>query len=54
MDKLGIKFKPRLIHKLQYEYTSVDTEVALVKKSIEYNVLRGFSTEIRETITTSF
>ena len=44
----------KLIHKLHHEYNVLDTRLGGIEKRIGFNGLRGFSTEIGETITTSF
>ena len=49
-----MKIASKVIHKLHQCYSVLDTRFRVVKKRIGFKGLRSFSTEICETITTSF
>lgn len=49
-----MKIAGKLIHKLHHRSKVLDTRLGDTEKRIRFNRLRGFSTEIGETITTSF
>jgi hypothetical protein len=54
VDKLGMKIAVKVIHKMHRNSSTLDTRFGVIEKQIRFNWLRSFSTEIRETITTSF
>lgn len=49
-----MKIASKVIHKLHHRSSVLDTWIRVTEKRIGFKGLRGFSTEIRETITTSF
>jgi hypothetical protein len=54
VDKLGIKIDPKVIHNMRPHSNGLDTCLCVAGKSLGFKGLRNFSTENRETITTSF
>jgi hypothetical protein len=54
VDKLGTKIAAKVIHKLHLRSSVLDTRFGGTEKRIRFKGLRSFSTEIGETITTSF
>jgi hypothetical protein len=44
----------KVIHKLHHRSSVLDTRLGVTEKPIGFKWLHGFSTEIGETITTSF
>jgi hypothetical protein len=54
VDNLVMKIDAKLTHRMHPCSTVLDTWVEVSEKLIKFNGLRGFSTETRETITTSF
>jgi hypothetical protein len=49
-----MKIACKIIHRLHHCSSVLDTRVGVTEKQIGFKGLRGFSTDIRETITTSF
>jgi len=49
-----MKIAFKVIHKLHQRSRVLDTRLRVTEKRIEFKGLRSFSTEICETITTSF
>jgi hypothetical protein len=49
-----MKIASKVIHKLHQCSSVLDTRLRVTEKRIGFKGLRSFSTEIRETITTSF